>query len=216
MKIWFINNMVGIIGVLQGGFVSYHVYFLSKKLSNKAKLEHKEKIKKKVESLLYEIRNKKIRSKVYLVNLNRYFKDYPSNEEKLFGSYSHIGAEIKATRFDGIEFFTGIVEVYKNKNGKLTLNNKNGGKSIKVFEVGIVPYEWIDCIDLNGDEYGYNPLVYCHFKGRIYWKFWKRFLLWFGYPYKKIIYYGESNVYREGEDPLDMKYVLIREEISKK
>lgn len=207
--------MVGITGILLGGFIAYHVYFLSKRLSDKDKLKHKEEIKKSADELISNIRNKGINSKVYLVNIDRYFKDYPNNKEKLFDSYSHIGAEIKATRFDGVEFFTEIVELYKNKKGKLSRDNK-GEFFCKAFVVGVVPYDWIEYVDLDGDEHGFKSLLYCHFKGRIYWKFWKSKLLWFGYPYKYLVYYRESDVYLEGRDPAGMKYVLINQLIYKK
>jgi len=82
----------------------------------------------------------------------------------------------------------------------------------------VVPYEWIEHIDPDGDEYGYLPLIYCYFKNRtkpINWNLWKRFLF-FGYPFKRLAYYRESEVYYEGNDPVDMKYRLIHEPISKK
>ncbi len=83
------------------------------------------------------------------------------------------------------------------------------GKNIKVFEVGVVPYEWIDYVDLRGDEHGYKPLFFCRFKGKRYWKMSPKRLLPFGYPYKEILYYKESEVYHEDSDPVDMKYQWV-------
>jgi len=214
---WLSENYGWVISLLIQIFIAYHVFFLSKKLSNRARLEHKEKIKLKAEELLSEIHRRKLNSKVYLVNVKRYFKDYPSNKEKIFEGYSHIGAEIKSTRFDGVQFFCGIKEVYRKQDGGLTFSNKtetSAQEKFKVFEVGVVPYEWIEYIDLEGDEYAYVPLFYCHYKGKVYWKrSWRRFLP-FGYPYKEVIYYRESSVYHEGSDPVDMKYSFLNEPIS--
>ena len=216
MTFWLLNNLVSIIGILIGSFIAYHVFFLSKKLTNKDRLEHKEKIKQKAEALLSKINRDRLSNKVYLVNINRYFKDYPSNKEQLFSGYSHIKAEIKSTRFDGVEFFASMpVEVYQKVNKMYSFKGKAGEKVFNAFPVGIVPYEWIEYIDMEGDEYDYSPLIYCHYKGRIYWKLWRR-LLFFGYPYKKIVYYRESGVYHEGNDPIDMKYSFISEPISTK
>jgi len=212
---WVSGNYWWPISLLIQIFIAYHVFFLSKRLSSRAKLEHKEKIKQKAEELLTEIRMKKLRSKVYLVNINRYFNEYPSNEEKRFEGYSHISAEIKATRFDGIEFFEGMpVAIYKKPGGELSFKSDASEKFFTAFPVGIVPYEWIEHVDLEGDEYDYSPLFYCHFKGKTNWTFWKH-LLFFGYPYKRIVYYKQSGVYHEGNDPPDMKYSLIHEPISK-
>lgn len=217
IKNWFSLNYIWVIGLLIQGFIAYHVFFLSKKLSSRTRLEHKEKIKRKVEELLSEIHKKKLNSEVYLVNINRYFKDYPSNKEKTFDGYSHIKAEIKSTRFNGVQFFCSMpVEVYRKQNGKLSFNRREEEFFFNAFPIGIIPYEWIEYVDLRGDEYGYVPLFYCHFRGKIYWKrSWRRFLP-FGYPYKEIVYYRESKVYHEGSDPADMKYRFIDEPISKK
>ncbi len=214
---WLSENYGWTISLLIQGFIAYHVFFLSKKLSSRARLEHKEKIKQKAEELLSEIHRKKLNSEVYLVNINRYFKDYPSNKEKIFEGYSHIKAEIKSTRFDGVQFFCSMpVEVYQKSDGKLSFKGEAKEKVFNAFPVGVVPYEWIEYVDLRGDEYGYVPLFYCHFKGKIYWKrSWRRFLP-FGYPYKELVYYRQSEVYHKGSDPIDMKYHFIDEPISPK
>lgn len=213
---WLSTNYGWIISLFIQGFIAYHIFFLSKRLSNRARLEHKDKIKKKAEDLLSKTHRQKLNSKVYLVNINRYFNDYPSNKEKRFEGYSHIRAEIKSTRFDGIQFFSAMpVEVYKKSSGRLSFKGKIEEKVFNAFPVSVVPYEWIEYVDLDGDEYAYVPLFYCHFKGKTNWKFWKRFLF-FGYPYKRTDYYKESEVYREGNDPVDMKYSFIDQKICKK
>jgi hypothetical protein len=213
---WFWDNILGVVGILISSFIAYHIFSLSKRISNRERLEHKEQIKEKADGLIAKIIREKLRRKVYLVNINRYFKDYPSNEEKLLSGYSHIRAEIKATRFNGIEFFAGMpVQIYQKQNGRLSLKGYDEEKVFIAFPVGLVPYEWIEYIDPDGDEYDYSPLVYCKFNSRIYWKPWRRFLS-LGYPHEKIYYYKKSNVYNEDNDPADMEYSLIDEPISKR
>lgn len=209
---WF-SEYGGMVNILVQGFIAYHVFHLTQKLSNKTKLEHKDLIKRKADELLSKIQIEKLSRKVYLVNINRYYKDYPSNSEKILEGYSHIRADIKSTRFDGIEFFEEMPKLaYKKKDGSLSFNGNKKDKSFNVYSVGIVPYEWIELIDLEGDEYGFVPLFYCHYKGKTNWKFWKR-LLFFGYPYKKMIYYKKSDVYEENNDTPDMKYEYISQHI---
>jgi hypothetical protein len=213
---WLSINYGWILSLFIQGFIAYHVFFLSKKLSNRARLEHKEKIKKKTEELLSKIHRQKLNSEVYLVNINRYFKDYPSNKEKRFEGYSHIKAEIKSTGFDGVQFFSEMpIAVYQKSNGQLAFKGGAREKVFNTFPVGLVPYEWIEHIDLDGDEYAYVPLFYCHFKGKTNWQFWRR-LLFFGYPYKRTDYYKKNEVYHEGSDPVDMKYRFIDQKIYKK
>jgi hypothetical protein len=216
VKDWFINNYTWVITLFVQGFIAYHVLILSKKLTIKGHLEHKDNIKTKAEKLLGKMFSEKLKRKVYLVNVKRYFKDYPANEEKRFEGYSHIAAEIKSTRYDGIEFFAEIPkQVYKKENGKLTFKTVGNEKAFLAYPVGIVPYEWIEHIDPVGDEYGYFPLFFCHFKGKSNWRFWIR-LLFFKYPYKQMVYYKKSNIYKEGNDPPDMEYLFIKEHISKR
>lgn len=211
---WIQANYGWILSLIVQSFIAYHIFFLSKRLSTKSKLEHREKLKEQAEKILRDIHSKGLSPKVYLVNINRYFKDYPSNKEKRFSGYSHIRADIKATRFDGIEFFAEMPkEVYKKSDSRLTFKGEKKNKLFNVYPVGIIPYEWIEYIDPEGDEYGYVPLIYCHFKGRTHWKFWKR-LLFFGYPYKYMQFYKLSDVYDKKNDPYDMKYAYISEKIS--
>lgn len=213
---WLIENYQWILGLLVQIFIACLVLLLSIKLSSKAKLKHKAKIKKKAEELLSNIQKENLNRKVYLININRYYKDYPSNKEKLLSGYSLISAEIKSTKFDGVEFFDSLLEVYRKSNGKLSFKGDKDEYVFNVYRVGIIPYEWIEYMDLQGDEYSYRPSFYCHFKGKRYWqRSWKRFLP-FGYPYKKLVYYRESDHYTEGKDPADWKYSSIDEPISNK
>ena len=44
---WLLENSIGILGIIIGSVIAYHIYFLSKQ----SKLEHKERIKQKAEEL---------------------------------------------------------------------------------------------------------------------------------------------------------------------
>lgn len=188
---------------------AFLVFILTKRLSKAAKIEHREAIKQKLAEL-------RLGKEIYLVNIRRYFKDYPSNDEKLFTGYSHIKARFKTTRFDGVEFFDGLKDAYRKSDGSLTVDHSfkdSAQETIKVYEVGIVPYEWIEHVDLKGDEHGYKPLFFCRFRGRRYWKKSIKQHFPFGYPFKEVIYYQESKTFQVG-DPADWKYNLVQESIT--
>ncbi len=213
--LWLADNYVWIFSLLIQGFIAYHVFFLSKRLTNKARLEHKEKIKQEAEKLLSEIHIRNLNKEVHLININRYFKDYPSNKEKRFEGYSYIRVEIKSTRFDGVEFFESMpVQIYQKPNGRLTTNGKEDEEAFLAFPVGVVPYEWIEHVDISGDEYGWVPQFFCRFKGRTNWRFWRR-LLFFGFPFNKLVYYKKSEFYNKNNDPCDMEFVPITDPIYK-
>jgi len=195
---WFLQNIVGIIGIVVGGFIAYHVYFLSKKLEVKDRLTHKDEIRKRVEPILEQVR-KGISRKSEIVNVRKYFSHYPKTNERDRHGYTYLGAELKALRFDGIEFFCGIREIYKNYEGKLTIEKIKGAvkENYNVFEVGVIPYEWIEYVDVGGDEFSYRPQFFTQFNGKN------------KYPYKYLVYYKESEVYQKGNDPVDMQWKMI-------
>lgn len=167
---WIFENYQWLVEVCVGAFVAYHLYFLSKRVTSRQKLEHKDKVKAKADELCIKIFKENLRSKVYLVNVNRYFTDYPSSSEKIKG-YAVIAGEIKTTRFDGVEFFCSLPKgVYRRPDGQLTFDSSDKNEKVQtVFPVGIVPYDWIEFVDPEGDEFDYRPLFFTHFKGRVYW-----------------------------------------------
>lgn len=201
MEAWLENNIVGIVGIIISSIIAYHVFFLSRKITLKDNLLHKESIGKNVEKILQKIRQG-VRRKIELINIDRYAKDYPHNNNLSRKGYSYMGAELKALRFDGVEFFCGIREAYKIDNDNYVLlgkEDKNQNiETVNLFEVGIVPYEWIKYIDLQGDEFSWRPQFFVEFRGKD------------KYPYKYLRYYIESEVYRKGNDPLDMQWKLVK------
>lgn len=117
---WVNINYQWLVSTLLSVIIAYHVYYLSKRVTLKDKLEHKEIIKSKTDNLISKIVREGLRRKVLLVNINWYFKDYPSNTEKI-GGYSVIAGEIKATRYDGVEFFCDMPKsIYEREDGKIT------------------------------------------------------------------------------------------------
>jgi len=210
---WMIANYQWLIGTIIGIVIAYHVYFLSKKLTARDRLEHKERIKARADEIINDIEKNDLRRKVLLVNVNRYFKDYPSNVEKVSG-YSVIAGEVKATRHDGVEFFCSSPRaVYRGKDGRLSfscLSDKE--KAMTVFPVGVVPYDWIVHVDPEGDEFDYYPIFYTKFRGSVYWSWWRR-MIPFGYPYSRLVYYRISDHYQDGSDSFNMKYIQVHDKI---
>lgn len=193
--LWLENNIINILGILVSGFIGYHVYFLSKKLSLKDSLVHKDEIRKQVETLITLIREGR-NSKIELINIKKYRKHYPQDNNLNKDGYTYTAAELKALRFDGIDFFCGVVELYKDKNENFSFESGDGKVRCEenAFKVGIIPYEWIEHVDHRGDEFSYRPQFFTWFKGSR------------KEPYKYFKYYTKNNTYREGNDPVDFKW----------
>ena len=195
--IWFGLNAVGLLGVVVGGFIAYHVYYLSKRVGLRGKLEHKAYVAQQVEPLLAAIARGLAR-KVELVNARRYPKHYLGSTERGRHGYAYVGAELKALRFDGVEFFCEVVALYQETGGFLTLEETPGATpASNAFAVGVIPYEWIEFVEARGDEFSYRPQFFSHFRGP------KKS------PYKYLRYYIKSEAYHEGSDPADMQWSTI-------
>jgi hypothetical protein len=195
---WLLQNLIGILGIVVGGFIAYHVFFLSQRINLKDKLAHKDEVRKRVEPILNNI-SKGRNSDIELINVKKYLKHYPHNNELTKHGYTYIKGELKALCFNGVELFCGVRELYKKQNGNLTLKNGDGTtkESYNVLEVGLIPYEWIEYVDHVGDEFSYRPQFFVRFKGL------KK------YPYKYLTYYIVNTTYRDGADPWDMKWTRI-------
>jgi hypothetical protein len=209
IQCWLKLNYQWLLDISVTLFIAWQAHYFSKKLSAKEKLEHKERIKRKADEHILRIKKENLRSKVYHVNVNRYFKDYPSNVERI-GGYSTIAAEIKSTHFDGVEFFCSMFRgVYKKDDGSLTFFDLGNDKKVfSVIPVGLVPYDWIEHIDLDGDEFEHRPLFFSHFKGPVFWSRWRRRIP-FGYPYKCLKYYRKKELVNG-----DTYWVLVEDKIS--
>lgn len=190
---WLLQNIVGIAGILVGGFIAYHVYFLSRKIDFKEGLAHRDQVRDRTNSIL---RNRGYGKKVELINTKKYATHYPENNEEDRNGYTYIGAELKTPRFDGVEFFSSMpIHVYEDPDGNYHKTKRSPDwKEKLVFPVGLVPYDWIEYVDERGDEMSYRPQFFVKFKGP------KK------HPYKAIAYYELSTTYHEGSDPEDWKY----------
>jgi len=124
-------------------------------------------------------------SEIRLVDIDKYHKEYSSGVNT--DNWVDLKAEFKECCFDGVEFFMATpVGVKKSKDGVFE-TIKSTDHDFSAFPVGKVPYEWIEFVDLKGDEYHNFPLIFCKFKGLPKDKFQDKT------PYKDILYYKEQS-----------------------
>lgn len=174
------NIIISIVGICLGTLVAYHIYNLSKQQSFRERFTRRETIQKQVEELLYKIRNGNS-SKVELINVKKYDTHYPTNNKKDRHGYTYLGAELKGYHFAGVEFFCEIIEAYKTESNNFSKTNKCDQTSTNILMVGVIPYEWIESVDLRGDDTSYRPQFYTYFKGKQ------------KYPYKTFRYYVKNS-----------------------
>lgn len=197
-----LSDVIAVIGLLVSSFIAYNIYFLSKRLTFQDEMAHGAKIRKQVDGLLADIR-KGYNSKIEFINVKRYKKDYPHNNEKNRHGYTYQAAELKGYSYDGVEFFNSVQEAYLDTDGNVTLKKTKNKAGFNVLEVGIVPFEWIVYVDPVGDDTAYRPQFFTKFKGKIDKNRPHRV------PYESFRYCKPSEYYNPKNDPLIMKYASV-------
>lgn len=175
------NLLINLLGIVVGIIVAFAVHNLSKQRSFADRFSRRELIQKKVDELLYRIANGE-NSKVELVNVDKYYRYYPKDNTKNRNGYTYMGAELKNYYFEGVEFYCGNLSGYRltdDEFGSKKLSPEHNQETI--FSTGTIPYDWIESVDLKGDDTVNRPQFYSHFSGTN------------GDPYKKIRYYVKDS-----------------------
>lgn len=189
------SDILDLISILVSGVIAYHIYSLTKRLSFSSKMAWKENVQRKAYLQLAEIR-KGIRSEVELINLRRYDKDYPQNNNASRRGYTYLAAGLKDVRFDGIEFFESMpLACYLTEDNRLTIKETNTPAPFNIYSVGLIPFDWFEYIDLYGDEYSGRPQFFLKFRGIK------------NGPYKKLMFYKKTDV--DEKDVHALKYEKI-------
>lgn len=200
MDDWLLENLVGILSILVGGFIAYHVYFLSQKFKLSEYLTRRDETRERLMVLLDSIGDGR-NSDIEIINVNRYKKDYPHNNKFTKKGHTYLKAELKALRFDGVEFFESMpVKAARKDDGTIIfLKEPSCAKNtFNIWPVGIIPYEWIDYVDVDGDELSYRPQIFVRFKGIR------------KSPYRYLRYYEKSDNYHKGSDPMDWQWRIVK------
>ena len=207
----FVKNYNWILSLFVQIFIAYHILSLTLRSSKKSKLEHKKEIREKIDELITEVYVNKSRNHgVMIIDLDN-LKKYPDG--------GCIKAEIKATRYEGVEFLLGNSNIFQTKKGKLTLKGSDNKLIFETYDVGVLPYEWIENVELKGDDFNSCAQIYCHFKkynpclriNPLLFKFknifkqksWKYFvsIRFFDFtPFKNVIYFKKNKNYQVGRN----------------
>lgn len=174
----FWDNLFAIVSIFIGVLVSVWIYKLSKQLSAKDKYDHEAKITK-------EIKEIKIYSSIILANVKKY---HPLRKDSVNSTYYKQGAELYTVIPEyGIQFI---------------LTPSNGD-----IPVGLVPFEWIECVR-DGDSEDNKPIIVCKFQGIKWFKKFKS-------PFKEINYIYENKSYKECLDPGFLKFTTVKPDSDK-
>ncbi len=161
-----VSGGISLLGIAIGTFVAYHVYKLSKQKSFGELFSKRQLIQKIIDEKLYKIRNKQEHRKFELINVEKYKKYYPQNNTKNRKGYTYMGAELKGYYFGGVEFFCEVVEGYKLNDFEYSVDALAPClEKQNIFKTGSIPYEFIESVDLNGDDTSNRSQLYAYFNG---------------------------------------------------
>lgn len=126
-------------------------------------IQHRENLRKQFEKEFYKCRAEKLRKDVIIRHVNR-VDSYPNIDEKGKGISAWFRAGLLDTYRKGIMVGLMFGALKVCSNGYRYTNYQCGEKGdIKVYLIGKIPYESIEAVNFDGDEYYYCPHIYCHY-----------------------------------------------------
>ncbi len=157
-----LSDYIAVISLLVAIITLFVTIRIANVIPERDKLEHRRQIREVVSRL--ERQMKDGRNHICkLVDLDRFEKLYPHNFNSR-NRQSHFKAELDGTDIHGVVFVDKIVGLNKSSDGFYTATRLEN--EFKAARCGLIPYEWIVDIDMDGDELDICPILYCNFKKR--------------------------------------------------
>lgn len=164
------------------GFVTRAFRKSKRRLSPTEKIEKRQQLKVEIEQRLWQRRQKKLGMDVVIRDVKR-VDEYPDIKcGKGISAWYKSG--LMGTYHRGILLGLSWEMLTSEGENKWRYTNHNAGETgeLKVILIGYVPYENIEAINWNGDEFYGEPHLYCHFDA-------KR-----GEPYEKLAFCEEKEL----------------------
>jgi len=174
----------GLVFVAVEIFRRYEVHLIKREgkiLTPSELVKHREEFRKKFQEEIYKCKAKKFRKDVIIRHVNR-MDSYPDIVEKDKGISAWFRAGLVDTYHKGIMVCLRFGTLSEGPDGWRFTNYKDGEKGdIRVCMIGKIPYEFIEGVNFEGDEYYSFPHIYCHFANK-------------GEPYEEIVFCEEIDM----------------------
>ncbi|MRU14420.1 hypothetical protein FDP25_03140 [Roseovarius sp. A21] len=165
-----------------GGLLRYF-----KPMPPQQKIELRQKWKPRFEDHIRDHFAKKLRSDVIIRDVKR-VDQYPETKEKEKGISAWFRLGLVGTYHRGILVafdWNRLVDVGEGEFRFLDYDNddqQTKDEALKVLQIGMIPFENIEDVDFEGDEYYGYPHIYCHFANR-------------GEPYERVAYFTQNQLF---------------------
>jgi len=144
-------------------------------------VKHSEELRKQFQEEIYKCRAEKLRKDVIIRHVNR-MDSYPETDDNGKGISPWFRAGLLDTYHKGIMVGLRFGTLSEGPDGwRFTNYKENEEGDIKVYMVGKIPYENIEGVNFDGDEYYYFPHIFCHFANK-------------GEPYEEIVFCEEIDM----------------------
>ncbi|MFH4511549.1 hypothetical protein WKI32_11235 [Vibrio alginolyticus] len=124
-------------------------------------VQHREKLRPIFEKEIFRCRHEKLRKDAIIRHVDR-VDSYPNTDESKSGISPWFKVALVDTYHKGIMVILSAERLYIH-DGKYTNKKSNSTEEIRAYLVGKIPYEDIEAVNIDGDEYYYFPHIYCHF-----------------------------------------------------
>ncbi len=165
-----------------GGLLSYF-----KPLPPEEKIAKRQKWKPLFEQHIRDHFAKNLRSDAIIRDVKR-VDEYPDIKEKEKGISAWFRVGLVGTYHRGILVafhWNNLVEVGEGEFRFIDYDaddQETKDNALKVLQIGMIPFENIEDVDFEGDEYYRYPHIYCHFANK-------------GQPYERVAYFTQSQLF---------------------
>ena len=138
------------------------------------RVRHHDSLRQQFEDEIHRCRREKLRKDVIIRHVNR-IDDYPNLQEtKGISPWFKVG--LLDTYYKGIKVGLGWEGLLESPQGLRKADYKAGERGeLNAMLTGEIPYDFIETMNVDGDEYYYLPHIFCHFAHK-------------GEPYERLFY----------------------------
>lgn len=134
------------------------------RLSNAEKVKKRDQLRLVFEDAFSKIQAKKLTSDAIIHDVDR-VNDYPNTSEEEQGISSWFKVGLFETYHRGVKVGLRVGTLIETEKGLRFVDHKNKEKgNVKAWLVGEIPFESIESINWDGDEYYNQPHLFCHFE----------------------------------------------------
>lgn len=160
---------VSVATFILGTIVSVVIYKLGRRVDFRSRMRRWDELRTQTNQLHLTGQTNDLRELI-LMNARRYEKDYDGGNDANRHGFVMGKYELVDAKHNGVELITRVAETWVRDDGSLSVRplsrkSRELGRGANVFEVGFVPFDYIEHINPSGDEYRAEPIFFVKHRG---------------------------------------------------